>query len=193
MTTQPKVSYNQGTITIRSNGNGILRELKSEITLSNRITGQSLNIIGIWDTGCSKTTFNEEDLKSIDASYTGPAQSQTASELIPVSVYMANLKLSPDLVTSLQVIGNPKFQKGYALIGMDLIAAGDFSITNHGNETVMSFRFPSLHHIDYGKKPDYVSSLHPKPEPSRSEIKVGRNDPCPCGSGKKYKNCHINN
>ncbi len=24
----------------------------------------------------------------------------------------------------------------------------------------------------------------------RSEKKVGRNDPCPCGSGKKYKNCH---
>ena len=23
----------------------------------------------------------------------------------------------------------------------------------------------------------------------RSEVKVGRNDPCPCGSGKKYKNC----
>ncbi len=22
--------------------------------------------------------------------------------------------------------------------------------------------------------------------------KVGRNDPCPCGSGKKYKNCHLN-
>ena len=24
----------------------------------------------------------------------------------------------------------------------------------------------------------------------RQEKKVGRNDPCPCGSGKKYKNCH---
>jgi uncharacterized protein YecA (UPF0149 family) len=24
----------------------------------------------------------------------------------------------------------------------------------------------------------------------RSGIKVGRNDPCPCGSGKKYKKCH---
>ena len=23
----------------------------------------------------------------------------------------------------------------------------------------------------------------------RSEEKVGRNDPCPCGSGKKYKQC----
>ena len=24
----------------------------------------------------------------------------------------------------------------------------------------------------------------------RAEKKVGRNDPCPCGSGKKYKKCH---
>jgi preprotein translocase subunit SecA len=27
-------------------------------------------------------------------------------------------------------------------------------------------------------------------EPVRVEKKVGRNDPCPCGSGKKYKHCH---
>ena len=27
----------------------------------------------------------------------------------------------------------------------------------------------------------------------REEPKVGRNDPCPCGSGKKYKNCHGKN
>ena len=29
-----------------------------------------------------------------------------------------------------------------------------------------------------------------KISPVRVEKKVGRNDPCPCGSGKKYKNCH---
>ncbi|MGA7915721.1 MAG: preprotein translocase subunit SecA [Candidatus Acidiferrales bacterium] len=28
------------------------------------------------------------------------------------------------------------------------------------------------------------------PKPVRSGAKVGRNDPCPCGSGKKYKKCH---
>ncbi|MBQ3018165.1 MAG: preprotein translocase subunit SecA [Clostridia bacterium] len=28
-----------------------------------------------------------------------------------------------------------------------------------------------------------------KPAPVRNEEKVGRNDPCPCGSGKKYKKC----
>ena len=25
---------------------------------------------------------------------------------------------------------------------------------------------------------------------SEDKIKIGRNDPCPCGSGKKYKKCH---
>ena len=29
-----------------------------------------------------------------------------------------------------------------------------------------------------------------KAMPVRVEHKIGRNDPCPCGSGKKYKNCH---
>jgi len=29
-----------------------------------------------------------------------------------------------------------------------------------------------------------------KVQPVRIEKKVGRNDPCPCGSGKKFKNCH---
>ena len=32
-----------------------------------------------------------------------------------------------------------------------------------------------------------------KREPIRAERTVGRNDPCPCGSGKKYKNCHGKN
>ena len=30
----------------------------------------------------------------------------------------------------------------------------------------------------------------PKSQPIRVDAKIGRNDPCPCGSGKKYKGCH---
>jgi len=32
-------------------------------------------------------------------------------------------------------------------------------------------------------------SLGPRIEPVRRQAKIGRNDPCPCGSGKKYKKC----
>jgi preprotein translocase subunit SecA len=28
-----------------------------------------------------------------------------------------------------------------------------------------------------------------KPEPIKKTVRIGRNDPCPCGSGKKYKHC----
>ncbi|NUJ33072.1 SEC-C domain-containing protein, partial [Pseudoalteromonas sp. 2103] len=30
-------------------------------------------------------------------------------------------------------------------------------------------------------------------KPYVKKVNVGRNDPCPCGSGKKYKNCHGKN
>ena len=30
----------------------------------------------------------------------------------------------------------------------------------------------------------------PKVQPIRVEAKIGRYDPCPCGSGKKFKSCH---
>jgi len=35
-----------------------------------------------------------------------------------------------------------------------------------------------------------VQDIEKKAEPIRVGEKIGRNDPCPCGSGKKYKNCH---
>ncbi len=41
-----------------------------------------------------------------------------------------------------------------------------------------------------GHKPPQGPPPPQKMEPVRNEMKVGRNDPCPCGSGKKYKSCH---
>lgn len=38
--------------------------------------------------------------------------------------------------------------------------------------------------------PAMAQQQQQKLEPIRTEKKVGRNDPCPCGSGKKYKSCH---
>ncbi len=40
------------------------------------------------------------------------------------------------------------------------------------------------------ERPGQNTQERQKPQPVHVEKKVGRNDPCPCGSGKKYKNCH---
>jgi preprotein translocase subunit SecA len=38
--------------------------------------------------------------------------------------------------------------------------------------------------------PQTAGENRPRQSPVRAEIRIGRNDPCPCGSGKKFKNCH---
>jgi len=49
------------------------------------------------------------------------------------------------------------------------------------------------HHADYDEvlSPSETATPADAPAPFvRHDEKVGRNDPCPCGSGKKYKHCH---
>jgi preprotein translocase subunit SecA len=48
------------------------------------------------------------------------------------------------------------------------------------------------HHADYDEALAAGGEEQaPAPQPHQREFpKVGRNDPCPCGSGKKYKHCH---
>lgn len=57
-----------------------------------------------------------------------------------------------------------------------------------------------VHHIEFNRSPREDSENNTateKPQENTSkplnlDQKVGRNDPCPCGSGKKYKHCHGN-
>ncbi len=46
------------------------------------------------------------------------------------------------------------------------------------------------HHAGYDEVLGAGEGDAGKPQPAHAEPKVGRNDPCPCGSGKKYKHCH---
>ena len=46
------------------------------------------------------------------------------------------------------------------------------------------------HHADYDEALGATAEPKPAQPIERHTPKVGRNDPCPCGSGKKYKHCH---
>ena len=39
-------------------------------------------------------------------------------------------------------------------------------------------------------EPEAEGGIATAAAPARAEQKIGRNEPCPCGSGKKYKHCH---
>ncbi len=61
-------------------------------------------------------------------------------------------------------------------------------------ETVSPLANVEYRHADFTE--DYAegeidqADAHAPAVPVRNDDKVGRNDPCPCGSGKKYKHCH---
>src|SRR5215218_2596296 len=57
--------------------------------------------------------------------------------------------------------------------------------------------FDIFQEMERGLKEDYLTYSGGEEEPNqrpssprKAQAKVGRNDPCPCGSGKKYKKCH---
>jgi preprotein translocase subunit SecA len=57
-------------------------------------------------------------------------------------------------------------------------------------ETDMSKLQTNKEEIDAQGNPGDVPTHERKQEPVRSGPQIGRNEPCPCGSGKKFKQCH---
>jgi len=76
------------------------------------------------------------------------------------------------------------------------LAEGDELKEGRQQKTDMSKLSANKDQIDaagqeYGaNENDYYDPSQTKQEPIKVGPKIGRNDPCPCGSGKKYKACH---
>jgi preprotein translocase subunit SecA len=68
---------------------------------------------------------------------------------------------------------------------------------NHMIATIQQETVRHLFTVEVAQEPERprqvieIGSHGAEPQqPTRAEREVGRNDPCPCGSGKKYKFCH---
>jgi len=137
----------------------------------------------IWDTGAtasviSKNVVDHHNLQPIDM-----VNVHTAGGLTACNVYLVNLILTNKVsIPDLRVTQASLHTGCDLLIGMDVICAGDFAITNKEGKTVCTFRHPSHECIDFVK--DALAT----PPPAHS-TKISRNGPCPCGSRKKYKQC----
>ncbi len=65
----------------------------------------------------------------------------------------------------------------------------DKLLEGRGSQGWSSASAPTRNLDDRG--PMTTSAPEPKAAPVRKKYRPGRNDPCWCGSGKKYKNCHL--
>lgn len=142
--------------------------------------------VAIWDTGATGSVITSTVASACGLKPISMAKVHTASGEHVTSVYLVSILL-PNNVGFSQVHVTEGIIAGEAevLIGMDIIGQGDFAVSNRDGKTVFTYRAPSLERIDFVKQQpativdNTVTPMH----------KVGRNEPCPCGSGKKYKKC----
>ena len=140
----------------------------------------------IWDTGATNTVITERVVKACKLKPTGVTLAHTVGGTKRANTYLVSVFLPNNVVFGqLKVAEGEIYGQADVLIGMDIISQGDFAVTNVDRETTHSFRYPSVERIDFVEQSRKQRTVKAPP-------KVGRNDPCPCGSGKKYKHCCLN-
>ena len=142
--------------------------------------------LAIWDTGATNSVITQKVVQECGLSPIAIVNVHTASGEALSNVYLVSIRL-PNKVTIPQIRVTEGTIGGDAqvIICMDIINRGDFAVTNKDGKTNFSFRIPSIECIDFVKEQSAVIQSGNQPL-----YRVGRNDPCPCGSGKKYKKCH---
>jgi hypothetical protein len=145
--------------------------------------------LALWDTGATRSVIRPEIVAALALQATGTSQSHTAGGQTTSPTHVINIGLpNQTLIAGVLASENPNLNGFQAIIGMDVITLGDFAITSMGGQTWMSFRCPSVQHIDY------VAEQKQPAAPATSS-KISRNSHCPCGKKKpngiplKYKQC----
>ena len=164
--------------------NGIALSLPTKVGVESTINpSEVIEVLALWDTGAGRSLIRPEVAKRLGLKPVAKGQMSTPSDKdIPTNIYLINIYLpNRAKITSIRAFEGTPNTCGM-LIGMDVISQGDFAVTNYNGRTVFSFRMPSMAEIDFVKK-SYIDPVINKNKD------VGRNDPCPCGSGKKYKLC----
>jgi hypothetical protein len=140
----------------------------------------------LWDTGATGSVITQQTAALLGLKPTSMTTVHHAGGVSIQNVYRVNIYLPNHVVIpNVRVTECPNTVGSFGvIIGMNIITMGDFALTNVGGATVVSFRMPSIEVIDYV---EHERGIHIGPY--KAEKAPERNAPCPCGSGKKYKNC----
>ncbi|MFN4286254.1 MAG: preprotein translocase subunit SecA [Lacibacter sp.] len=135
----------------------------------------------------------KEHLRAMDDLRTS-VQNATYEQKDPLVIYKVeafnlftqlNNEINKNIVSFLCHAGLPVEQTGPIHIREGRQQKTDMSKLRQRKEEMMAAGGNTM------EAPDYYNPSEPvKQEPIIAGPKIGRNDPCPCGSGKKYKQCH---
>jgi hypothetical protein len=137
-------------------GDGPLIDIKCPISVGtprvepsvphDQLTGE---VTAIWDTGAQGSVITQGIVDQLGISPVGMVMVHgvNGQEISPV--YLVDFCLPNGVTMAGLAVTLGKLTGADALIGMDIVRAGDFSITNRGGKTKMSSRVPSQADTDF--------------------------------------------
>lgn len=105
----------------------------------------------IWDTGATRTVITGRVVEDCNLKAIGMSRVRGVNDVRSAEAYLINIRLLNDVeFGNLRVIGTERLSGGAdVLIGMDIIGAGDFAVSNYEGRTTFTFRCPSQERIDF--------------------------------------------
>ena len=136
----------------------------------------------MWSTGAPRSQLSRKLIEELNLEAIVKEESNKQQLFYSMDVYLPNkVRMAKVEMSEINhALPHPDIE---CIIGMDIISLGDCSVSHSDGNTFFSFRVPSLSGVDY------VEQSNKKKAPSRAPTMVRRNQICPCGSGKRYKNC----
>jgi predicted aspartyl protease len=157
-------------------GAGLLAELRTVVRIGEPYTvpGQQTKITndlsGIWDTGATGSVVTQQVVNDLGLAPISMAQIHGVSGIAQSPVYLVSILLPMGVTFGMMRVTLGNLPVGTdVLIGMDVITAGDFAISNKKGVTKMSFRVPSAGDWDFVKE-----IKTPNREARRAEAKKKR-------------------
>jgi hypothetical protein len=138
----------------------------------------------VWDTGASRSVVSEGVANALHLVSAGNVDVHHAGGTSVSPTYMVNYKLPNGVMIAGALVTQAPLVTCDVLIGMDVLALGDMSLSHAGHKTCMSFRTPAIGGTDYVAEHKKLMNAN-----------VGRNAPCPCGKKRpdgtpvKFKQC----
>jgi predicted aspartyl protease len=163
--------------------NGLARSLHTSVDVISAIKPETkIQIDALWDTGAYCSLIRPEVAAKLKLKPISKTLISTPTDKdVPSNIYLINIFLpNGTRIFDVCVLEGIPIDCDM-LIGMDVISLSDFAITNLNGRTMFSFRIPSMTKIDFCE--------HSHIFPFENDVKVGEDDPCPCGSGKKFGMC----
>lgn len=144
----------------------ITNVLATKVTIGQAFSVQSnpppqTEYIAIWDTGATNTVITPQVVSDCNLKAIGMIRVNHAGGHADHPVYLISIMLPNKVgLSEVRVTGCEEIGDAQVLVGMDIMNAGDFAVTNKDGKTVFSFRMPSISVIDFVKQAALTSSLN---------------------------------